>query len=410
MRVLGPRQATRLRTFAIPVMISGLVLVVASQSRAPSEGAAVETERVHRRDLAIRVLATGNLRAAQSVDVSSSISGLITEIAVKEGDHVVKGQVLAQIDSERAEAELAQSTASLREQEATADRISIELHLAQISSSRAARLADSGLLSQDAQDRANIDLRLAQASALAIARRLDIHKAAVRSAMEQVRKSTVRSPIDGIVVAQRRTSGEMAIGAQSFSPTVLLTVADLSNMEAELLLDETQTLGVSVGQPVELQLAADRTRLLGGRVASVGRSALPRQAGNTAGTSSLRDIKVIVQIELTSVELRPGSSVLATILVAPRLSVLAVPIQAIVSPRTVIAGGRTSRDIEGVFKVTDGRAVFTPVRSGLVTSEYAEILEGTVAGDQIVIGPASRLASLRDGEVIPLASSSKKPN
>jgi len=230
------------------------------------------------------------------------------------------------------------------------------------------------------------------------------------------------------VIDLRKEQGEVAIGAQSFQPTVIMTVADLSVMEAEILIDETDIRDVDLGQEAEVEVDALRDLKIAGRVTEIGSSAIPRGgAGATASSTSnqAKDFKVVVTLEDPPASLRPGLNATAEITTARKSQVLAVPIQAVVVREVDDEGDviepRGSEDEdsgnpaprskgeekEGVFVVSDGKAVFRPVETGILGETQLEILEGLDEGEKIVSGSYRTLRTLKNEALVKVEKKKK---
>jgi HlyD family secretion protein len=276
------------------------------------------------------------------------------------------------------------------------------------------------LVSDAAFDEAEAALKVAQANVEAQRRRILQQAAVVATNRDDLEKTTVVSPMDGVVTQLQKEEGEMVIGAQSFSPTVIMTVADLSVMEVEVMVDETDIRNVTLGQPAEVRVDALEGVKIKGAVTEIGSSAIPRGQGQglataaPAGTGNqAKDFKVTVTLEAPPAALRPGLNATADITTAEKKAVLAVPIQAVVvrelSGGMVVdpgglqaaegepAGPRTKgEEKEGVFVVSKGQAQFKPVKTGIIGETEIEVVEGLSPGDEIVSGSYKTLRTLKD--------------
>jgi HlyD family secretion protein len=257
----------------------------------------------------------------------------------------------------------------------------------------------------------------------ALKKRINQQEAVLESSRDNLEKTTVVSPMDGVVTNLAKEEGEMVIGAQSFSPTVIMTVADLSIMECEIMVDETDYRNLKLGLPAEVRVDALEGLKIKGEVTEIGSSAIVRgstpgqpQAANTGNQA--KDFKVTVTLKDPPSSLRPGLNATADITTATREKVLAIPIQAvvvrevnkegkIVDPGSVQAsdgppapagetGRRKAEEKEGVFVVSKGQAGFKPVKTGIVGETEIEILEGLAEGDEIVTGSYKTLRTLKD--------------
>jgi HlyD family secretion protein len=246
---------------------------------------------------------------------------------------------------------------------------------------------------------------------------------------DDLRKTTVFSPMSGVVTNLPKEEGEVVIGAQSFSPTVIMTVADLSVMECEIMVDETDIRNLALGQAAQIRVDALEGVRIDGEVTEIGSSAIVR--GSTAGApaatqtgantgNQAKDFKVTITLKDPPANLRPQMNATADITTAKRANVLAAPIQSVVvrqvdaqgkpidpeatpSPtagdaNTVVKTAKAKLDErDGVFVVNSNTAVFRPVKTGILGETEVEILDGLKEGDEIVTGSYKTLRTLKDG-------------
>jgi HlyD family secretion protein len=412
----------RTRVFAgiagVAVLGSIVAVSVARESRRRVK---VQTEEVSRRDLVSSVSASGEVKPKRFVNVSANVSGRITHLLVDEGQTVARGQVLARIDSTRLEAGTRQSEAAVAAARADLERTLADLELSRLDFERQKRVHEQKLVSDEVFDRAQAVLKMKGAVVQSQRRRIAQAQAALATIRDDLEKTTIVSPMDGVVIDLRKEQGEVAIGAQSFQPTVIMTVADLSVMEAEILIDETDIRDVDLGQEAEVEVDALRDLKIVGRVTEIGSSAIPRGGAGAAASSTsnqAKDFKVVVTLEDPPPSLRPGLNATAEITTARKTQVLAVPIQAVVV-RQVDEEGKVielrgseeeesgnpaprpkGEEKEGVFVVSDGKAVFRPVETGILGETQLEILEGLDEGEKIVSGSYRTLRTLKNEALV----------
>jgi HlyD family secretion protein len=410
---------------------AGLVLVLGgvvgfSVARDSRSKVAVQTQKVARRDLVSIVSASGEVRPKRYVNIGANVSGRITHLSVKEGDLVKKGQVLARIESTRFEAETRQSEAAVLSAGADLDRALADVDVAQLAFDRTKKMYADRLVSDQAMDQALADLKMKAANAQSLKKRIAQLQAQLDSIRDDLDKTTVICPMDGVVTSLPKEEGEVVIGAQSFSPTVIMTVADLSVMESEIMVDETDIRNLKLGQAAEVRVDALEGLKIKGEVTEIGASAIPR--GSTTATSQgaagastgnqAKDFKVTVTLKDPPSSLRPGLNATADITTARKERVLAVPIQSvvvrelnkegkIVDPGDAPAaeGGNAvqitkaakGEEKDGVFVITkDGKAGFRPVKTGIIGDTDIEIVEGVTEGEEIVSGSYKTLRTLKD--------------
>jgi HlyD family secretion protein len=403
-------------------VIGGIVAAnVIRERRSRTE---VETGKVERFDLTQVVTASGEVRPRRYVNVGTNVSGRIVELPVKEGDTVEEGQVLARIDSERYEAGERQSRAAVAAARAELQRAEADLEGSRLAFERTKQMHDDKLVSQQAYDQAEADFKMKTANVEAAGRRVAQVQAQLDSTTDELNKTTVYAPMSGVVTSLPKEEGEMVIGAMSFNPTVLMTVADLSVMEAEVMVDETDIRNLKVGQKAVVEADALEGLEIEGEVTEIGASAIVRGSDTSQAQAQLgantgnqpKDFKVKIVLKDPPPSLRPGLNASADITTATREDVLAVPIQAVVvrevddEGKVIVAGAANSEDDDtavgssrrrgeekdGVFVVQDEKAVFTPVKTGVMGDTEIEITEGLEEGQQIVTGSYRTLRTLEN--------------
>ena len=216
----------------------------------------VQIQKVGKADLVSVVSASGEVKPKRFVNVSANVSGRITQLLVKEGDAVRRGQVLGRIDSTRFAAGERQSAAAVQAAGADADRAEADLEASRLAYERSRTMHAEKLISDQAFEQAQAELKMKQASLNALRRRVAQQAAGLESNRDDLEKTTVVAPMDGVVTNLQKEEGEVVIGAQSFQPTVIMTVGDLSSFEVEVLVDETDIRYIAIGQPAEIRVDA----------------------------------------------------------------------------------------------------------------------------------------------------------
>jgi HlyD family secretion protein len=402
----------------------GVLLVVAAGAwwmfRSQSGDAVEVTTTTLSRVEALRsyVTASGEIVATRYADLGSSVMGRVVSLNVREGDRVRAGQVLAQIDPVQAQSAVASAAAALQalESEASGTDKSIAAAQAEVDVAvaretqagqaleRAKNLAGSGLVpkaeldaAQSAADAATAQvaaaraaLARAQQTRVAAGRRVAQGRAEQTRVGDQLAKTNITAPIAGVITRLDVEEGEMVVmGVQNQPGTILMTISDLSTLNAEVKVAEADVLRLALDQSGTVTLDALAERRFEGRVVEIGASALPQ----TSAQAAAREFRVKVQLTGDVAALRPGLTCDTEILVAERQKVLAAPLQAVVQ-----RDGRS-----GVFVVQDGRAVFTPVTTGIIGGLTIEV-EGVAEGATIVTGPFQLLRELADGARVTEAS------
>ncbi len=405
----------------------GLVVVVGSAAgmslRAGRKNAVnVRMEAVKKADLVAVVTASGWVRPHTKVDVQSDVMGRVTEIHVKEGDVVKKGQILVRIDPtqleanlERARAGVSQALAQAAQQHATAVQ-------AQRAYQRAKEMSavNSALVSQQQLDDAQAQAQSAAEFARSADYSVEVARASLRQAEDQLSKTTIRAPMDGVVTRLPIEVGAMAIiGMQNNPGSVLLTISDLSNMEAVIKVDETDVPQVQLGDSAAVSIDAFPKQIFTGRVVEISHSALisPETVSQTGQQQQAVDFEVVVKLDRPPQTLRPDLSATADVVTATRKNVLTIPIIALTvrekgnvkalpteTPQAQAAAEKAvsdlSKDQEGVFVVQKGKAHFIPVDVGITGREAFEVLNGLKTGDSIVAGPYEAIRGLEEGKPV----------
>ena len=399
-------------------------IVAANVIREKRSRIEVQTGKVETQDLVQVVTASGEVRPRRYVNVGPNVSGRIVELRVREGDTVEKGQVLAKIESERYEAGERQSRAAVAAARAELQRAEADLEGSRLAFDRTKQMHEDKLVSRQVYDQADAEFKMKTANVEAARRRVAQLQAQLDSTRDELHKTTVYAPMSGVVTSLPKEEGEMVIGAMSFNPTVLMTVADLSVMEAEVMVDETDIRNLTLGQKAVVEVDALEDLEIAGEVTEIGASAIVRGSDTSQAQAQLgantgnqpKDFKVKIVLHDPPANLRPGLNASADITTDTREGVLAVPIQAVVvrevddEGNVVEAGaaassedneeGASSRkrgeEKDGVFIVQDQKAIFTPVQTGIMGDTEIEITEGLGEGQEIVTGSYRTLRRLEN--------------
>lgn len=421
---LSPGPVSMLRRKWIIILVLLVVAATAFVAMRRSSGSAttVTSDTVRRRPLfRSTVTASGQIVATRYADIGSSVMGRIVALNVKEGDRVKAGQVLARIDPVQARADLAAADAltdvqraelaaadeQIRSAEADAAFATARLRQTQLELERTRELS-----AQQLAPRADLDARQAEfdsaqaqlrATQAAIERTRNARKAASQRiaqaqaqaarARDIVSKTEIAAPIDGIVSRLQVREGEMVvIGIQNQPGTVLMTVSDLSAIDAEVKVAEADVLRLALDQPASVVLEALPGKQFSGKVVEIGASALP-VVGTTAAA---REFRVVIRLDQADAALRPGLTCDAEILSEERANVLTVPLQSVVLRPAAAGPDGRPRDQSGVFAIEGDRAKFVPVTTGIIGGLDIEVT-GPTEGTPIVIGPYQALRQLTDG-------------
>jgi HlyD family secretion protein len=373
------------------------------------------------------VTASGEIVATRYADIGSSVMGKIVSLPVAEGERVRAGQVLARVDAVQAESDVSSAQAQVlaleagqrgaREQvrAAAADVAAAEARAAEADQQfvRRKQLFEAGLVpavefetARSTADNARAQLAAARAAAdrvlheeAAAERRVAQARAEQRRASDILSKTSIVSPIDGIVTRLLVREGEMVVvGIQNQPGTTLMTISDLGAIDAELKVAEADVLRLALGQASTVTLESMPGRSFAGTVVEIGASALP-----VSGTgAAAREFKVVVRLEQPDPRLRPGLTCDAEIVTAERADVITVPLQSVVL-RSPAPG---AKEQSGVFVVEDGRARFVAVTAGVIGGLDIEV-DGVPAGSPVISGPYQALRELQDGALVETSTASR---
>lgn len=394
------------------VLVLGAGVVV---SRNRSKATPVLTARVVTQDIVSKVTANGKIQAENKVEMSALVQGQVVNLAVREGDKVKKGDFLLQIDRNRAAADEAGSSAALKA--SLADRDSAKENMAQAERDfdRARRNYEARITSEADFQRAQSGLETARSAFEAAQNRVDQMRAGLSANRDTLSKTTVRAPIDGVVTALRVKAGEVTvIGTMNNPGTQLLTVSDMSTVEAVLMVDETDTPTVQVGQKALITIDAYAGRTFDGLVTEVGNSPILKDDPDLQGlttTSDAINFKVKLKILSPPPSIRPGFSVTADIITGVKEKVAAVPLAAVIvrdSPKGERNEAGKLRTEQGVYALRDGKAAFASIQTGITGELMVEVVSGLPAGEEIVTGPFKALREIKDGDRVKKMSEKEK--
>lgn len=388
------------------VVIGGVSLGL---SRRDKDVTPVTFGKVERMDLTSKVNCNGRIDAKRKVDLSANVMGQIVNLAVREGDAVKKNDFLLQIDQKQLAATAQGAAASIQALFSDRDAARANAADAQRTYARAQKNYNDKIIPLADLERARTTLDATNAAVAAIDRRIDQARANLAAANDTLSKTTMLAPMSGIVTALPVEEGEVAvIGTMNNPGTKLLTIADMSVVEAVMEVDETDIPSVKVGQHANITIDAYPNKTFSGIVTEVGSSPIAQSAQLGGSGSQAVNFEVKIQVENPPGGVRPGFSCSADIVTGTRQKVLAIPIQALVVREKPGKGAGKPQDEEGVYVVNDGAAKFVPVKTGLSGDSSIEIVSGAKAGQQIVTGPFRALRELKDGSKVKEQKEQKK--
>ncbi|MFM8393348.1 MAG: efflux RND transporter periplasmic adaptor subunit [Acidobacteriota bacterium] len=441
----------------------------------------VQIAKVERRELLeSKVTSNGEVRPIQFINLTAEVSGRVTDVFVKEGDQISKGKPLLRVDPTQLAASTAFQEAALRASQADAqnsaaaltavenavntsraalvsaqadfERATAERNNAQIELKRSTDLLEAGITARSSYDTAKLRYDSTTASLNAAKARVDQaqvqlkdseirvkqsqaqfnvsqarvsqQKASLEQQSDLLRRTTQYASINGVVVGPIVQVGTFAIA--NFQSTPLLIIADMSVINVEVRVDETDIASVAVGQKAKVKVDALGEREIEGEVVEKAASAVTR-TGQTiaqttvAGSQEAKDFKVVIRLVNLNDEvrdrLRPGMSATAVITTDRREKVVTVPLQSLVERDQPAAGGekpaggaaRDRKPQKGVFTVENNKSIFTPVETGITGENDIEIKSGLTEGKEIIIGPYRALRTLKNDQQIKREDKTKKP-
>ncbi len=412
------------RKFLIGLVVIAIIATAATVSvrNSGDKGIDVRIEAIEARDLTETVTASGNIRAGRIVDISSDVSARVTELLIEEGDDVEAGQLMLRLDPTQFTAAVNRTEATLNQARAQAAQQEASLKQARRDRDRLEQLfaRDSLLLARQQLEDSRTDFERAILQLESAKFGVDQAEASVDEAEERLSKTIFRAPISGKITRLNIELGETVIvGTMNNPGSLVLTISELSRVEAVVQVDETDIPYITLGDEAVLELDAFPGQRLDGTVTEIGNSAITPPSQNASQATAI-DFEVVITMEHPPGGLRPDLSVTADIITARVMSAVSVPIIALtVRARDGTGAAPTDEDpdeperqlgpsaerpededVEGVFVVRDGTAEFVEVEVGITGQDHFEILSGLAVGDSIVVGPYQRIRDLRSGTAV----------
>jgi HlyD family secretion protein len=381
---------------AAVVVAAGAVAGVMTLRGGGDKALEVQTAKVDRQKIVQKVNGTGKIQPRTQVKISADVSAKITRLAVVEGQWVEKGAFLVELDRARYLAAVESAEANVRSAEANATLVRQNMEKTEKEFKRSEELLSLNMESQAAFDAMDAAHKVEVARYESARDQVEQAKASLKQARDDLSKTTIYAPMAGTVSDLNKEQGEIAIGSQ-FQPDVILVISDLSEMEAQVNVDENDIVAIAIGQEAEIEVDALLDQTLTGVVTEIANSA---NAGGVGSADQKTEFEIKISIKSPPETLRPGMTASADIFTKSNESALSVPIQS-VAVRTIdqltMAGeerkdaeARFTADRDGfveiVFCIEDGKAVAKQVKTGIQSDELIEILEGLEEGNEVVTG------------------------
>ena len=453
----------------VGVVVVGAGIVLYTVNQANKGVTTVQTAKVTKQDTLISlVTASGEIKPTTYTNVQAQGFGRITEILVKEGEHIKKGERLLIQDSIQANADVDAQAAALNSSEsgiaaaeasykaAQADLLTQKANLekAKLDYDRGQGLYKDGLIPKQDFDQRKTAYDAAAASVDSTAAKvfqvkaqleqsraqLNQTKAVLTHTRDVLNKTTYVSPIDGIVSYLPVRLGEYVVpGIQNSNGSFLMTLSDMSVVTSEVKVDETDIVNVRMGQDADVTIDAVPGKTFHGKVTEIGSQAVLRSSGlattqSTTSTQEAKDFKVVITLDSPPENLRPGLSSTAKIKTAEKKSVIAIPIQALAvrsrkdiedakkkakgestgssvtlaAPLPSAPSDPKKDEIQGVFVINGKKAIFKPVKTGISGVTDIEVTDGLQTGDEIVVGSYKALRTLKPEAPIKVDNSAPK--
>jgi HlyD family secretion protein len=402
------------------VIIGIAAFMAVTAAKRGNKGTEVRIEAVEKRDLVASVTASGQVQPQTKVDVAADISGRIVRLAVKEGQMVSKGQFLLEIDPSQYIAAVQRNEAALsasRAQEAQAKANFIQ---AERNYQRSAEIkkANAQLVSDEQLEQLRTQAEVQQALQEAARHQVEQAAAQLRDARSSLAKTTILAPMSGRITRLAVEQGETAVpGTFNKDAAMLLTIADMSVLETNVKVDETDVARVEVGDSAVVQIDAFPDTTFLGRVTKISNSSVKSATASAGSADQAVDYEVTIQLVNPPKDTRPDFSATAKVVTDSRTQVLSIPIIALTvrenealenSDTAAIALGRSTntkqvgkKDVEGVFVVgADNKVSFRPVKVGIAGEKYFEVITGLKDGERIVGGTYQAIRELKDGALV----------
>ena len=400
----------------IPLLIILILAIWFLNSRSGSDDViSIDVEKVELRTIVQKINASGKIQPEESVQITSTITGWITEITVIEGDTVEPGQHLISIDEKQIRPRYNNALSQVKSSEANLKKVKAQMN-------RTKTLFSQKLISQQEQEQVEASFQIALSQA-------EQANANLLSAEDELSKTRLTAPKYGIVTSITKEEGEMAVGGM-FNPGVLMTVADLSRMEVEVDVNENDVVNITIGDTTEIEIDAYPDTTFFGVVSEIAHTA---QSMNMGSQQQVTNFKVKVKMITVPDRIRPGMSSTVNIITSTIKNALSIPIQALTSrPGNYKDQKKDNNDeknweesdesvsfkkvkpVDVVFVLKDNfegnkaednqkYALVKEISVGISGENYYEVKSGLLEGEMIVIGGYRALSKeLSHGDLVML--------
>ena len=425
----------------VSVVIVALIGAVYWKKKNSSDGKLVLAEHPQFRTIKETVSANGKIQPVKQVKISPEVPGEIIQLPVVEGQKVKMGDLLAVINpdiyeaaSNRAEAALNSAKANVSNSKAMLQQAKARLINSETVYKRQKQLFDDGVISQAEMDQANADFEISKAEVEAAKESLKAaeynaksSEASLKEARDNYKRTTLYAPMDGTVSTLGVEEGERVVGTAQMEGTEMMVVADLTQMEVNAEVNESDIVRVKIGDTADVEVDAYVNRTFKGIVTEIANSS---ESSTLQGSDQITVFSVKVRILSDSYQdlvdtahahlspFRPGMTATVDINTGTSSNVISIPIQAVTVRPDSTSGIKKGREfdlanvsddelVECVYVIVDGKAVMKPVSIGLQDNRNMEIKSGIDTSDMVITGPYALLSKqLQDGTAVEIGDRS----
>lgn len=389
-------------------VIGGLVLLVLIAKLGHRDsGTQVETAQVEARTIRSSILASGELQYKDPVELKPEVIGKISAIPVVEGQRVRKGQVVLRLDPELFQAQVAQQQAAVQQAQIAIQSQKLTVANLEQQYARQQALFKQHLVDANSFDNLKNQLDLANTEMQNREQELEITQAELTQSQQNLSKTVIVSPLDGMITSLPVKVGETVITGTNIAGSTLMDIADPSEVLADVQVDEADIANVKLGEDANIDAVSFPDRTLHGKVQFVASSVTDTSNSTTASASQGRTFEVKIAIGDKDIAvLKPGMSTRAEIFTQSTPDTLSVPVQAILYENDPSSKSLEPTSGAYVYLVEDGKAHKTTVTTGVSSDTYQALTSGVKAGDTVVSGSYQTLHHLADGASVTAAPAS----
>jgi HlyD family secretion protein len=400
----------------VAVVLGGIVFASIKAGKG-DKGVKVYTADVEKRDLTQVVKASGEIEPRVKVNISAHVIGKIEELYVEEGDRIERGKPFLRLEQQAFLAQRDQWAAQLRSAQTAVRQSEVSLADSRNRLGRAKRLNEQGVFSSQQLEDAQLATTSAELGLRESQEAVQQMRANLVKAQDDLSKTTIFAPLSGRVIELNAEEGEVVVSGTMNNPgSVIGIIADMSELLANVDVDETEIVQVRMGQEAVLKVDALPNKEYLGRVVEVGSSGFNRPA-----QPDVTFFKVKLLLENPDEDLRARMSVRAEIKSDHRPAALVVPIQAVVDRKPIAAkegktgkagkadasAAREQAEVQVVFVIEEGKARQKAVKTGLSDETHIELTSGLKPGEVVITGPYRTLRDLKDGDAVTISKTSE---